>query len=193
VTPKTTTLSDSDLRAVGTLIEGHPDRIAAIAASLQQSGRVLESRVRGTSMADALPEGAAVRIALCRAQGYRRGEVVAFLVGARLTVHRVVVARCWPRRTALVTRGDARVFADPPLRADQVLGRVVAVRTTTAAWTPVPAPTPLTRTRGLVAAIATAVAAALASAFGARVAHGLAKVAYRLLLRARPACSATGG
>lgn len=78
--------------------------------------------VRGTSMGDLVPDGAALSIA---AGGSPRwGEVWAFcLPGERLVVHRSRGGRDGAWRF----QGDRRATADPIVPTEQLVGRVVAV------------------------------------------------------------------
>lgn len=116
--------------AVATFLREHPDRIRAVARGLQGSQRLLDSVVSGRSMGRQLPEGAPVRVQLSRREVYRRGEVVAFQIGARVIAHRVLFCGTRGRRQGiLITCGDARLSPDLPFHVSSVLGAVVAVRT----------------------------------------------------------------
>ena len=138
--------SDDLLRAFAGLLEGRPERILSIAAPLQRAGRIIESTVRGDSMGRSLPPGASIRIRLCRREAYAPGEIVAFLNGAHLTVHRLLSCGTEGRRKGMfLARGDARLLPDPPARTDSVLGVVIAVRSGSG-WG---APPPLERQRWL--------------------------------------------
>jgi hypothetical protein len=126
--PEVEELGSARLRALGIFFENRPDRIRSVAAQLQQSGRVIESRVEGSCMGRCLPDRSSIRIRLCREESFAPGQIVAFLNETRLTVHRVHFSGSRGRRKGmLVTRGDARAFPDPPLAADSVLGVVVGV------------------------------------------------------------------
>ena len=121
--------SDDLLRAFAELLRDRPERILSIAAPLQRAERILESTVQGDSMGRSLPAGASIRIRLCRREAYAPGEIVAFLNGAHLTVHRMLTCATAGRRKGMfLTRGDGRLHPDPPVRIDAVLGVVIAVR-----------------------------------------------------------------
>jgi hypothetical protein len=117
-----------DAAVLRAFFEGRPDRILAAAGPLQDAQRTVESTVRGPSMGASLPDGARIRIRLRRMATCTPGEVVAFLIGERLVVHRVVSAVAEDRREDFVlTRGDARIVPDPPVPKSSVLGVVEAV------------------------------------------------------------------
>jgi hypothetical protein len=106
-------------RADVDLVEG--ERLAAVASIWRKTGRQVRARFGGSSMEPALPPGAEVLLR-CGEAG-APGDVIAFLAGGRLVVHRVV-ARASDGRWTL-TRGDARVLPDVPiLDPDDILGRV---------------------------------------------------------------------
>jgi hypothetical protein len=115
---------------VGAFLREHPEQIRAVARSLQAAERLLESRVGGDCMGRQLPDGARIRIQLARRPHWQRGEIVAYLNGERVTVHRVLFCgRSGHRRGIVITRGDERVFPDLPFEVSAVLGSVVAVET----------------------------------------------------------------
>lgn len=89
-------------------------------------------RVYGTSMAPSILPGDIVSIAQANLENVAPGEVVSFLQGGRLFVHRVV--RCdAPAKdqladaSQLITRGDRLQHEDPPVSGTELLGRVVDV------------------------------------------------------------------
>jgi hypothetical protein len=80
------------------------------------------------SMGRALPAGSRIRIQLADRRRYEVGEVVAFLAGKHVVVHRVV--RRGPGGAAgdyLLTRGDAALVPDLPVEERRVLGAVTGV------------------------------------------------------------------
>lgn len=89
-------------------------------------------RVYGTSMAPSLLPGDIVSIAQANLENVTPGEVVSFLQGGRLFVHRVV-RREAPAKvkladtSRLITRGDRLQHEDPPVSGTELLGRVVDV------------------------------------------------------------------
>ncbi|MEX1007825.1 MAG: S24/S26 family peptidase [Acidimicrobiia bacterium] len=80
-------------------------------------------RVDGVSMGRSIPWGSEVLVV--PAERPRVGEVWAFCTAnGELVVHR----HRRPIRGAYVFQGDAKASPDDPVRADQLIGRVVAVR-----------------------------------------------------------------
>jgi hypothetical protein len=76
-------------------------------------------------MAPALASGAEVRL-LC-GEGGAAGDIIAFLHEGRVLLHRVVAAS--PEHGWILTRGDARLLPDAPIRrGEDVIGRVTAIR-----------------------------------------------------------------
>lgn len=126
-------LGQADLaRAVASILRDEPPRILAVASSLRGSGRVLESVVQGMSMGRTLAPGSTIRIELAERPSYRVGDVVAFLTGSRLIVHRLVYrGNSGMARGFLLTRGDATPIPDAPVPEANVLGPVIAVRSDT--------------------------------------------------------------
>ena len=89
-------------------------------------------RVYGTSMVPSILPGDIVSIAQAHLENVAPGEVVSFLQGGRLFVHRVV--RCdapaedmLADASRLITRGDRLQHEDPPVSGTELLGRVVHV------------------------------------------------------------------
>jgi sterol desaturase/sphingolipid hydroxylase (fatty acid hydroxylase superfamily) len=139
------------------------EREIAAAGLLKRTGSNIESTVRGRSMGGALGDGTRIRITCARAERYPLGAVVAFMAGDVLIGHRVV-ARSRDRRgrEGLVTRGDARLFCDPPIDPALVLGEVTA-RADGAAWASVPDPIVRGWLPRVVSALALGVVRSLAS------------------------------
>lgn len=126
--------------AAATFLRDHPERIRSVASGLKGSERILDSVVGGHSMGRQLPDGAPIRIQLCRREAYARGEIVAFLTDRHVAVHRVLFCGQRGRRQGiLITRGDAHLYPDLPIHISSVLGSVVAVRAE-GGWSPPAAP-----------------------------------------------------
>jgi hypothetical protein len=95
----------------------------------KRSGQPVESELRGASMGLAIPDGSRIRIVYSEGATWREGEVVAFLAGSRVMVHRVIhVGRRGPARRFLITQGDGNWICDPPVRIDTIAGRVEEFR-----------------------------------------------------------------
>ena len=104
------------------LVEG--EGLAAVASLWRKTGRELRARFGGSSMLPALPPGTEVLLR-CGETG-AVGDVIAFLADGRLVVHRVV-ARAGDG-TWTLTRGDARLLPDAPIRdAEAIVGRVAGI------------------------------------------------------------------
>jgi hypothetical protein len=104
------------------LTEG--EGLAAVASLWRKTGRELRARFGGSSMEPALPAGCEVLLR-CGEVG-APGDVIAFLIGGRLVVHRVVARAADGSWT--LTRGDARTMPDVPIRdASAIVGRVAGL------------------------------------------------------------------
>jgi len=116
------------VEAVGGLLRADPARTLAVAESLRAPGRTYESTVTGMSMGPGLPPGSRIRVALVPDASFEVGEVVAFVAGERIVVHRVAYrGRAAAARGHLVTLGDATLVPDPPVATRQVHGAVTGV------------------------------------------------------------------
>jgi hypothetical protein len=82
---------------------------------------------QGTSMIPSIYPGDLLTVRSEAIAGARCGEIVLFLRGGRLFVHRVM--RKWPERDRVVfaTRGDALAQEDPSVDGSQLLGRVTGI------------------------------------------------------------------
>ena len=110
------------------LIMTDPARIIAVAQSLRGPDRSIESTVTGMSMGAGLPPGSTIRIDLVERDRYEIGEIVAYVHGKKVVVHRVVHRGTVGRAVGLLlTRGDAPLVPDPPVPHGNVLGPVSAV------------------------------------------------------------------
>lgn len=146
--------------------------------------RPVESEVRGPSMGRSLPDGTRIRIAPpTSGQPLQRGQVVAFLGGSRVIVHRIAWSAGPEQGDHLITQGDGNWLCDPPIEARAVLG-VVDECWKEGAWGAVPQ-----ATRGLGPRLAWSASAALlrlllafSPALAARVARAMSYA--RMSLRA---------
>lgn len=89
-------------------------------------------RVYGTSMAPSILPGDIVSIAQAHLENIAPGEIVSFLQGGRLFVHRVVrratlASGDVTNSSRLITQGDRLQHEDPPVSGTELLGRVVEV------------------------------------------------------------------
>ena len=91
----------------------------------RRSGQPVESELRGTSMGLAIPSGSLIRIVSSEGVAWRAGQVVAFLAGSRVMVHRVIhVGRRGRARMFLITQGDGNWICDPPVDLETIAGLV---------------------------------------------------------------------
>jgi hypothetical protein len=107
-----------------------------LAAQLGETTEV-ESNIRGSSMAPAIPPWSRLRVRVGGKIPCEVGDVVFFLADDGYTAHRVVYRDA--DRDVLLAEGDARFAPDAPLSSQQVLGTVVAVEIG-GQWLPIAGP-----------------------------------------------------
>jgi len=140
------------------------DRERLLAAAQRYHGdpaeNTVECRLRGGSMSGAIPAGARIRI--CFARGpHRVGDVIAFMIDARIVVHRIVYRRRRKgARTLLITRGDVMMLPDPPIDTGAILGKVTGLATGTD-WCPIGSQVRLPRRERVLAYVLLAASAFL--------------------------------
>jgi hypothetical protein len=78
-------------------------------------------------MAPAIPRGSRLRVEVLGGRECRPGDVVYVLSEESFLVHRVAHVPGEHRDAIVITRGDACLAPDPPLRTDRVLGTVTSV------------------------------------------------------------------
>ena len=99
-----------------------------VSADLLSRGYSVRFRPGGHSMSPTIRDGEAVTVEPIDARDVRRGDIILYRHGRKVTAHRVVEVRRGEREPPVfVTRGDASAACDDPVAAAQVLGRVVAV------------------------------------------------------------------
>jgi hypothetical protein len=117
------------------LVAGPPwapaiDDLARLRALTSKSRAVIHSDVRGPSMGAAIPDGARIRIRSGPQDMWRVGDVIAFLAGSRIMVHRIVYeGRRGSGRHFVLTQGDGNWLCDPPVNRSTVVGEVEAFST----------------------------------------------------------------
>jgi hypothetical protein len=106
--------------------EFRPALLAILLRDLTADGKPVEIPVRGISMRPWLRDGDRVRLVPMTAEEMRVGDVVVRVNTAGPVIHRFVGR--WPSRQGwrLLTKGDGAPRLDPPVRADELVGRVVA-------------------------------------------------------------------
>jgi hypothetical protein len=106
-----------------------PGELELFRVLAKRSGQPVESELRGASMGLAIPNGSRIRIVHSEAVTWRNGQVVAFLAGSRVMVHRVMhVGRRGAARRFLITLGDGNWICDPPVALETIAGLVEEFR-----------------------------------------------------------------
>ena len=91
----------------------------------KRSGQPVVSELSGASMGLAMPSGSLIRIVSSEGVAWRPGQVVAFLAGSRVMVHRVRhVGTRGRARMFLITQGDGNWMCDPPVGLETIAGLV---------------------------------------------------------------------
>jgi hypothetical protein len=101
----------------------------------------------GTSMVPSIWPGDTLIVEREQVSGLGAGDIAVYLRSGRLFAHRVIRAVNEPA-AVLVTRGDAMDRDDPPVLADEIVGRVTAI---------VPGPRLTNRIRRAMAALRNAI------------------------------------
>ncbi len=96
----------------------------AMARDLLSAGCSVRFQVSGLSMLPTIRDGEFVHVAPVRAIELRCGDVVLVEDGAKLRAHRLVGKNA--SGDQFVTRGDASLEPDSPVRVAQILGRIMA-------------------------------------------------------------------
>ena len=89
-------------------------------------GASLRFKAKGNSMRPFIKDGDVLVITPVDFSEVQRGDVILFRQGERALVHRLV-SRRGDEGEILIVKGDAYLSPDPPLHADQVLGKVTRV------------------------------------------------------------------
>jgi hypothetical protein len=96
-----------------------------VAALLQKSGTTIECELHGQSMDGTLPDGSRIRLVFEEQPALCAGDVIAFVAGNAVVVHRIVARGRFGRaRSFVLTRGDSAVLLDHPVHVRSVLGTV---------------------------------------------------------------------
>lgn len=105
------------------------DRVTAVLGLCAQAGIEFVATIDGFSMTPDLRPGTSVRLRLVDSSSLRVGDVIAFEHNRQLIAHRIVrLGRTTASRRYLLTRGDARLLNDVPVRDDLIIGVVTAKR-----------------------------------------------------------------
>jgi hypothetical protein len=112
-------------QAVTPLLQPNSDLFRAAITRFRKAQGVLECQLRGGSMGQAIPAGSRIRISFVDPASYHTGQVIAFLTGNSMCVHRIVYCGRWRRaRHYLLTQGDRCLLPDAPVSVTSVLGPV---------------------------------------------------------------------
>ena len=99
--------------------------LVAVASLWRAAGREIVTSFLGTSMLPTIAPGVEVTIDCSRR--WEVGDIIAFVAGGRLFVHRVEAASA--DRAIVLTRGDHRTVPDEPFEAaDAVIGVITRIR-----------------------------------------------------------------
>jgi hypothetical protein len=116
--------------AASALLLKHRPLLLSLASGFRDRQPVVESAIRGSSMAPTIPPHTRLQIRVLGQPLCRPGEVVYYLADDGYVVHRVVYrAHRGAAPDYLLTCGDNRLAPDPPVPIDRVLGIVIGVQT----------------------------------------------------------------
>jgi uncharacterized repeat protein (TIGR01451 family) len=97
-----------------------------LSRGLLASGHQIRFQARGRSMLPLIRDGETLRVEGVAAKRLRVGDIVVAKTARGLRAHRLIFKDLV--RDCFLTRGDAGQESDPPIRAQQILGRVVLSR-----------------------------------------------------------------
>jgi hypothetical protein len=101
--------------------------VGGLLGMLETVGTELVATIDGVSMTPTIAPGTRVRLRSADGRTFRSGDVVAFEYNGRLMAHRIVrVGRTRASCRHLLTRGDAMLLHDVPVKLDCVIGIVTA-------------------------------------------------------------------
>lgn len=96
----------------------------ALAHELLQAGRNVRFQAQGLSMLPAIPDGGILEVAPVQPLQLRLGDIVLVDEGSKFRAHRLISKN--EILDQFVTQGDASLEPDSPVRATQIMGRVMA-------------------------------------------------------------------
>ncbi len=106
----------------------NPHIFAEVSADLLRRGQTVRFRPQGYSMYPMIRDGDIIEVAPIQATSVKTGEVILYAVGSRVLAHRVLAIKgSEAEETIFRLQGDAHHVGDETVRADQILGHVVAV------------------------------------------------------------------
>lgn len=108
----------------------------AVLGLLKNAGATIECELHGHSMGRTLPHGTRLRVRCEHRTETTPGQVVAFIAGNKVTVHRVAARGLFGNaRSYILTRGDGALLLDHPIPRSAIVG-VVSEWTTGDGWRP---------------------------------------------------------
>lgn len=100
------------------------ERILALSTCLRKGPIEFETCVSGGSMGKALPEGSKIHVRFATENHLSAGQVITYVSKYWLVAHRLVQCVTSNDIHYLITRGDATVCCDVPVRTSAVIGIV---------------------------------------------------------------------
>ena len=104
--------------------ESDSERFEALSRELLNKGLTVRFEARGASMSPRIRDGEIVHVTAVIVSKLRRGDIVLTKGHSGFRVHRLVLID--QDKNLFMTRGDCGQQDDPPVRADQILGIVLA-------------------------------------------------------------------
>ncbi len=103
-------------------------RLREVSFSLLSEGRVIRLRADGYSMYPAIRPGSVITIEPYPAgTGPVVGEIAAWGSESGMVVHRLVRISGESGEMLCITRGDSNLYPDPPVKPEDIAGRVVKI------------------------------------------------------------------
>lgn len=91
------------------------------------NGKEIGLRVSGKSMHPLIKHGDSIRIEKCAPGALAIGDIITFNKKGIYFTHRVLWRTKKGNRIGLITKGDNEINIDPPVSANHILGKVVAI------------------------------------------------------------------
>jgi len=91
------------------------------------NGKTITLRVTGKSMHPLMRQGDSIRLEKCAPGTLAIGDIITFKKDGIYLTHRVLWTTKKGNRIGLITKGDNEINIDPPVSANHILGKVVAI------------------------------------------------------------------
>lgn len=115
------------------------ERLLALSSLLRNSSPQIESQVHGGSMGSVLPEGSQIRIRIGAVSRFVPGQIVTYIAKDKIIAHRLVQSATSYDDHYVITRGDATLCCDAPVRTSSVIGIVTEFHKS-GSWQPIGPP-----------------------------------------------------